>query len=135
MDNMWYREVETKVLTILKYKLEKRLKSKYPSLNVSNQEEVNGYPKFPTVFIQMTSSDEEGADLEGDSINAINAVFYITVSTNTNKSDTNIVIDNCVDIMKSLRFSINKIPEPKKSGDIYYSTMRCKRIVGANDKL
>ena len=67
----WVFDIEKKIYTIIKTRLENSLKSSYPNLLITQQQKINDNTSIPTIFIKMLDSPEMGADLEGSTVNAM----------------------------------------------------------------
>lgn len=96
----------------------------------------NTDPLFPFVYVQSLPSSEEGADLEGLSINAGLFSFQVDVYDNRSQTRAREVMGEVVRIMKTMRFHVTSMPEFKRDADgVYRSTARFRRIIGAGDIL
>lgn len=131
----WSQDVDSMVFSLIKARFSTKLKTKYPNIRFTNQDSSGSSAKFPTVKIKLTTMNERGQDLENTSINAVDAIFQVDVMTNISQSEANEVMTELLSLFKALRFNISTIPILSKEGDIYRSTMRCRRIIGSNDLL
>lgn len=114
------------------------IKTKDKSLKDSNftsEDASVSLARFPLVKIKVVSMAERGADLSGDSINAVDVTFQIDVLTNESQSKADTLMQYAMEGMKKLRFQVNSMPIASKEDDIYRSVMRCRRIVGSGDTL
>lgn len=134
-DNQWAYDLDKIIYSIVSARAKEQLVAKYPTLFVTDEEETSSNPQFPTVYIHSLSSVEEGADLDGQTINAVRATVQVKVSTNKDSSDAREVMSAIADIFKTMRFKAIAMPEIKTSGGIYRSDARFRRIIGANDTL
>lgn len=135
MSNAWYAELDTKIFTILKTKLNKKFLSKKPNLVVTNSDRNTGVAKFPNVYIQALSFSERGQDLDGLTVNAMLVSYQISVSSNVSQEEVTDVISECIEIVKAMRFEIAEFPRFDNIGEVYVARMRIKRVIGANDAL
>ena len=127
-------DIESIVFSRIKYSFSENIKKKYPDLIFTTDEQVARRAKFPTVFIHMLPSAEIGQDLEGSSINGVDAVFQIQVSDNENSRGKEIITE-IAKIMKKMRFSISQMPYSFINGDTYYYVFRARRTIGTGDTL
>ena len=74
-NQMWYAELEDRVFTVLRTKLNNAISTRYPSLvgkvTYTSDYEVNTSPHFPTVWFRQIDSDEIMEDIYGHSVNGI----------------------------------------------------------------
>lgn len=136
-ENQWAFDLETKIYSIVKSRVTAQLKkiSKYSNAFITNVEKSTSDATFPTIYIHELPGVEKGNDLEGTAINAILETFQVDVITNTSQSDAKRIIAIVTDEFKKLRFQITAMPEFDSSGETYRSTMRLRRLIGANDIL
>ena len=120
--------LESQVITRIKTQFSKKLKDRYPNLKFTNSDRADTVPKFPTVYIHEMPGAETGADLQGDTINAVWSSFQIEVTTNTK-------MDEVVRIMKTMRFQVTSMPEFQNTDSVYRRVARFRRIIGADDVL
>ena len=125
--NQWAYDLEKKIFSIVKSRAYEKLKSKYPSVYITDIEKNTSKAVFPTVYIHELPGVEKASDLEGFSINA--------VITNTSQNDANKVMAIVADEFKRLCFKVTAMPEFDGTGETYRSTMRVRRIISANDIL
>ena len=130
MDNMWVFELENKIFSILKYKGELALRSKYPNIYFTNSASNQGSPRFPTVYIHELGGVEIGQDLDNISINAVRETIQIEVTTNTTQREAKEVMATILGICKELRFNINQMPEFRNGNTSYTSIARITRVFG-----
>lgn len=74
--NSWALDFEDTVYRLLKVYME----SKEIGIKVTQDEESNGTPVFPTLLIQQIGFTEAGRDTESYFINAIRPTFQITIT-------------------------------------------------------
>lgn len=132
---MWTSDIPSIVITKIKYGFSSKLKTKYPNIKFTTSDSSNTAATFPTVYVNKLSSPEQGLDLEGTEIHAILATFQIEVTDNVSQSRANEVIDEVMRIMKAMRFQIVGDPYPDNRDNAYRYVMRCRRVIGALDKL
>lgn len=125
-------QLESIITTQLKVKVPKLTNNKYPGLSFSN-EVSDETPSFPNVYIHELEPSEIGNSIPNQTIHAIRDTIQIEVSTNTSKSDARIVINACVNAMKSLRYSLVVSPTYTKINNIHRFIIRCRRIVANGD--
>lgn len=131
MDNNWYMQIQSKVLTQVEY----MMKKKYPKLVCTTKNE-NGQPaKFPTLFLHELQSIEQGQDLTNETVNAVLSTIEIQVWTNTTETDCRNIIADAVNQMKLLQYNITGMPIVEVNDKIAWGVVRCRRMVGNADKL
>lgn len=133
-ENQWAFDLETKIYSIVKSRLTSKL-TKYPNAMITNKGTSTTTAMFPTIYIHELPGAERGQDLSGQNINAISETFQVDVTTNVSQSDAKKVMSLVAMEFKKLRFTITTFPDLSSSDDVYRSTMRCTRIIGANDIL
>lgn len=134
-DNQWAYDLEKVIYSIVSSQIRPLLIDEYPDIYITDSDKALAKPQFPTVYIHSMSAVEEGADLEGQAINALRATVQVEVSTNKDKEEARKVMSVLAEIFKTMRFKVIAMPETKSSGEINRSVARFRRIVGANDKL
>ena len=97
--------------------------------------ETNQKPIFPTVYIHELSGLEQGQTLDGQTVNAVLETIQVDISSNTSGSDVRLVTATVANVFKELRFDVVGMPTYGKSDGIYTSTMRFRRLYGANDTI
>ena len=125
--------IESQIFSLIKAKFPDRVKKKYPDLNFTTSDKSSTKPKFPTVYTHLIEPTEAGETLEGSSLNAVNAAFQIDVSDNQSQARADEVAKEILKIMKSMRFSAKPLPFHNDAGDVYRTTARYRRIIGAGD--
>lgn len=134
----WIMLVPSLVFSRVKADFSEKLKTQYgmtgehfSTVNKSNTE-----PLFPFVYIHQLSSAEQGADLEGTTINAGLFAFQVDVYDSQSQARIRAVMGEVVRIMKSMRFQVASMPEFEKAADgTYRSVARFNRVIGAGDIL
>ena len=136
--NDWVFDIETKIYTIIKTRLEKALKTTYPSLYVAQQEKLNDTPQFPTVILQILSSPEIGSDLNNTTVNAMLVTWeaHITVSKAMGLSGLRKVSAEVLDNFKKLRFNTtDRGTINRETSDTYTTISRFRRVIGGNEEI
>lgn len=134
-DNQWVFDLETTIFSIVKAKAMRKLKARYPNINITDSSKSTSKATFPTVYIHELPGVEYGADLGGRDINAVLETIQVDVTTNTNQRDAKIVMSGVAGVFKEMRFEVTAMPEFDGSGETYRSTARFRRVIGANDAL
>lgn len=127
--------IETQVFSLIKAKFSTKIKAKYPDLSFTTSDRSSTKPKFPTAYIHLLESPEIGSDLDGTSVNGINATFQIEVTDNQNQTRADEVAKEILRIMKFMRFKSVGMPFHDNSGDTYRTVSRYRRPIGAGDIL
>lgn len=125
--------IESQIFSRIKANFSERIKNKYPNLNFTTSDKSSTSPKFPTVYIHLMEPAEMGETLDGTGINAVNATFQIDVSDNQSQARADEVAREVLRIMKTMRFSVKTLPFHNNVGDVYRTTARYRRIIGAGD--
>lgn len=132
---MWTSDISSMVFTRIKAEGTNKLKARYPDINFTASDRASTNPKFPTVLVQEIGSAERGHDLDGVSINAVLCTFQIDVIDNQTQNRAKDVINEIVNIMKKMRFSVVAMPEFQNTDSTYRCVMRCRRMIGVGDIL
>lgn len=127
--------IETQVFSLIKAKFSTKIKSRYKDLNFTTSDKSSTKAKFPTAYIHLLESPEIGSDLDGTSVNGINATFQIEVTDNQSQTRADEVAKEILKIMKSMRFKSVGMPFHDNQGDTYRTVSRYRRPIGAEDIL
>ena len=136
MSSVWVYDLETSIYSRVKAVVTNKLKSKYPNLQITQDNASTTEAKFPTVYIHALQPYERGNDLENSEINAVSFTFEveITVSKTQNLPAAREVSAVVVDAFKQLRFSANMpVFIDDKSVDTKRTISRFTRIIAYND--
>ena len=134
----WVFDIEKKIYTIIKTRLEKSLKPDYPNLLITQQQKINDDTSIPTIFIKMLDSPEMGADLEGSTVNAMLVYFetHITVTKDMGLTDLRKISAAVLENFKKLRFQMTTRGEiARESSDTYTTISRYERVIGAEEEI
>ena len=131
----WYVSLDSKIFTILKTRLVKKLGSKYPKLFCTMADSIDSEPVFPTVYIHTLQGVEMGADLVNESINAILNTVQVDVTDNESMNDCRIVTMEVLNQLKLLHFNIVGMPIYTTEGNVYRGVLRARRTIGSDDSL
>lgn len=132
---LWTTIIKSKVFTNVQKKGRERLLKSYPNITFTTSDRVSSAPRFPTVFIKKMQGAAKGYTLEDSAVNAIQSVFQIEVTTNTNQDDAEKVADVIADIMISMGYNMIGEPFPDNTSDVYRNISRWQRLIGYNDIL
>ena len=132
---IWVSDLESTIFTMIKAKFPAKLKNKYPNIYFTISNRTDTEPKFPTVYIHEMPGSEQGQDLAGTSINAVLAAYQIDILTNTSQREAKEVMSAVMEIMKGMAFTVISMPEFQNTDEVYGSTARFRRMIGANDIL
>ena len=130
MDEAWFSKIEPNVYTVFK----KRMRKKFPGLNITtDQAEVNER-KFPVVHLQELDQIETGNDLTNITVNAVIATFQVRVYSKS-AAECKDVMTEAVLQMKKLAFNITAMPIYTSEMDktLYFSVSRFRRVIGSGD--
>lgn len=134
-NNDWFYNLESKIFTILKTRITKNLKSKYPDIFCTRSGRVNSEPVFPTVYIHELPGIETGEDLDNTGINAILETLQVDVTTNQSMQDCTWVMMEVMSQLKALRFNMTAMPTYLIEDNIYRGIVRARRLIGSDDSL
>lgn len=125
-------QMESILTTQLKVQVPKLLVNRFPNISFTNEISDNT-PSFPNVYIHELEPTELGNSLMNKSIHAIRDTVQIDVTTNSSKADARKVSIACINVMKTLGYSINMLPVYTKQNNIHRFIIRANRVVGAGD--
>lgn len=125
--------IESQIFSLVKAKFPERVKKKYPDLNFTTSDKSATKPKFPTEYIHLMNVAEVGETLDGLRINAVDATFQVDVSDNQSQARADEVARETLKIMKSMRFKAVTMPFHNNAGNVYRTTARYRRVIGAGD--
>lgn len=128
-------DIENIVFTRIKAKMPQKIKDKYPKLNFTSSDSVSKRPQFPTVYVHMLESPEQGMTLDNSNINAVLASFQIEISDNLSQARAKEVADEVVKIMKSMNFTVVVMPFFDNKDGTFRNLSRYRRMIGDGDIL
>ena len=126
-------DIETIVHSRIKAIVTSKLKTKYPDISFTTSDKGKDKPKFPNVYTHMLGSKEEGGDLENKTINGVSATFQIETTDNQSQSRAKEVMDEVVEVMKGMSFSVISMPEFQHTDTAYRRVARFKKTIGSSD--
>lgn len=132
---LWWAELESRLFTLYKTKLNNALGDKYPNLNCTMSPMTKAASKFPTAYIRMADWVETGNDLENTETNAIIGTLQLDVIANTSLNDCKEVVYESVNILKSLRFNIVGMPIYTSNENLFTGVIRFRRVIGNGESL
>lgn len=133
--NTWYAELESKIFTIVKTRMTKKYKEKYPTIGFES-EDTNRVPtNSPTVYFHEINSPEMANNLENNVVNMVRENIEIEVYSLKNKAECHDISAYARAEMKALGFSIIQQSPPMKDVDWWRCVMRFTRPIGSGDKL
>lgn len=125
----WYAEIESKVFTIVKTRMLKKYKSKYPKMDFTTDIENNTPKAFPTIYIRQIDATETAKEFSLSHINMIKASFEVQVTTNTSKEDCRKISFYAVEEMKALALSLDQQSPPLVDGDLFRCVTRYSGLI------
>ena len=133
----WTDIISSNVFTRIKNEFSSSLKEKYKMTisNFSTAGSSDATAVFPSVYIQLLPSTEQGQDIEGNEINAGLFTFQIEVTDNQTQTRAKDVMSEVKRIMKSMRFTVQPTPDIQDTKDTHRAIMRCNRRIGSDDIL
>ena len=123
--NSWALDFEDTVYRLLKVYME----SKEIGIKVTQDEESNGTPVFPTLLIQQIGFTEAGRDTESYFINAIRPTFQITITNKGSRKATKDIAAYAVSFFKQQMFEVSNVI-PTISKQVRTVTFRATRVIG-----
>lgn len=133
--NQWAYDLETLVYSVIKARSENALKTKYPKIKFTQEEQTDTTATFPTVLIQSLEPIEKNPDLEMRRINTVLYTAQVTVTTNTSRSDATKIAQEISEQFKKISFEVTPLPFTRKNGKLWTSILRARRSFDWNDKL
>ena len=133
-DSKWAMNTEDTLVALCKREMTLQYKSTYSSLVITQDEEADGTPKFPTFLVRQVSFSEEGRDIEGNKINAIRPTYQVTITYKGDRSKLVDMATAAVLFYKSKRFSVSNAAY-SISNNIRTAVFRATRVIGSGDRL
>lgn len=127
--------LESIIFSRLKGEFSQKIKSKYPDLNFTTQEESKSKPKFPNVYVYLMPGTETGLTLERTVFEEGLFTFQIRVTNNTGQTAVQEITNEIIKRMKKMSFEIIATPVYENDSDTQWSVMRFRRTIGRNDVL
>lgn len=90
-------------------KLKTELGSKYTSLNATTSDSGTP-PKYPCIMVNVIGGVERGATIENNEVVAIKPTFEIQVYSTKNLTEARNIMNDTVDLMKSMHMNIVMAP-------------------------
>lgn len=90
-------------------KLKNELKIKYPAINTTTSDSGTP-PGYPCIMLNVTGGVERGATIENDSVVAVKPTFEIQVYSTKNLTEARSIMNDAVDLMKSMHMNIVMAP-------------------------
>lgn len=134
----WVEDVKLNIYARLKNEVIANLKQTYPDIFFTMEEQISSSTRFPTVYIHFLGGSEQGGDLEGITINAIDCTiqFEVVVSNAQGMSGARRVSNGIVKQLKKMRFAVNSLPEFQNiNADTKRIVGRARRTIGQGDIL
>ena len=134
--NQWVYEIEKRTYAIIKTRCEKKLKTKYPKLKFTQEEQSDSATaSFPTVLVQALEPFEQNEDLECERVNTVLFTAQVIVTTNKSRLEALDVAQTVADEYKAMSFKLTTIPFVRKNGKLWTATLRARRSFDWNDRL
>lgn len=135
MNETWFAELESKIFTIVKTRMTKKYKEKYPTINFESVD-MNKVPtKSPTIYFHEIDNPEMANDLENNTVNMVRENIEIEVYSLKDKAECQKVSAYARVEMKALGFRIVQQSPPMKDDDWWRCIMRFYRPIGSGDVL
>lgn len=127
--------LESIVFSRLKALFSNKIKSKYPELDFTTQEERKGTPKFPNVYVYLMPGSETGLTRERTVFEEGIFTFQIRVTNNRGQTAVQEITNEIIRLMKRMSFEIVSTPVYENNSDTQWSVSRFRRTIGRNDVL
>lgn len=131
-DERWFTQLESRLFTLVSYRVKKALADKYTKIKFTTDDQSNGTPIFPTWYFHELQPVETGQGLENSTINAVIETIEVIVHAKSKDSAKEIMAETVYQ-MKQLRFNVTMMPIVTSDSNIYSSVARFRRLIGAGD--
>ena len=125
----WWASLESTIFTIVKTRLNKTLGNSFPKLYCTMSPVTQSAAQFPTVYIHSADWIESGNDLRNNEIHAVMLTMQIDIVANSSLADAKKVTNECINIMKSLRFNVITMPIYSSTENLFTGTLRFRRYI------
>ena len=129
---IWFAEIESKVYTIVKTRMMKKYKERYPTMDFVSVGENRVPKKSPTIYLHEIDSPEMANTLQNDVVNMVRENIECEVYA-TNREDCHMVSALLRGEMKALGFSIIQQSPPLTDDSWWRCVMRFYRPIGGSD--
>ena len=129
-------DLENLTYAIIKTRCEKKLKTKYPKLKFTQEEQSDSATaSFPPVLVHALEPIEQNEDLECERINTVLFTAQVIVTTNKSRSEALNVAQTVANEYKAMSFKLAPAPFARNNGKIWTATLRARRSFVCNDSL
>lgn len=129
MDSTWYNYVRSTVFNGLR----KHMKSKYPDMFFTTEEQNGNPPKFPTLYLQEIESRKRYT-FDKDMPAALNHYMRLYIYSNENSDDAMDMRAEAEDLLlQKYGYRSTQLPVTVQNG-VYTAMSQVYRMVGAGDK-
>ena len=132
----WVADKQTTIYSRVSAILQSKLKKKYSSLNITQDNAMPTNAQLPTVYIAFIGANERGQTIDGTTINAVSMTAEVHVKTSNEQgvlANSDIAWE-VVEAFKSLRFTATMPPIATSNLDgVYESVSRFQRVIGQGD--
>ncbi len=133
MSDRWYEQVESRVLTLVRYRMQRALQGKTSkTIKFTSDGESDAAPYFPTCYIHALQAMETGGDLEGKTINAILETIEVQTYCR-DRQECILIMNEAVYQMKQLAFEAMAMPIVSTSSGVATGVARFRRTIGGGD--
>lgn len=151
---MWFRIIQTKVLSKLQSVVNTKIKTmkdsngkafgaiaittvnrSYENLTKEELDEIKKKRKFPSIYLRKMQGSSRGRTTEIGKVNAVASDFQIEVTTNTSQNDAEKIADILADAMTEIGYDMIGEPFPNNDSDTYKVFSRWRRIIADDDIL
>ena len=132
----WVADRQTTIYSRVNSILLSKLKRKYPTLRVTQDNATPTETQLPTVYIYFIGVSERGQTLDGATINAVvmTAEVHVKTSNEQGALENNDIAWETVEAFKTMGFSVTTPPMATSNFDgVYESASRFTRIIGQGD--
>lgn len=134
MTETWFAEIESRVFTIVKTRMTKKYKERYPTLDFVSNDENRVPTKSPTIYLREIDSPEMANNLENNVVNMVRENIEVEAYA-LEREDCHTVSALLRVEMKALGFSIIQQSPPMRDDSWWRCVMRFYRPIGSGDTI
>lgn len=132
---MWWNDVEPKVFSVTKARLQSAIGDTFPNIYYTTQIQTLTESQFPCIYVHLIDTYEIGGDTEGLTVNGIVATFQVEAYVNTTQADCVAIMSAAIEQLKKMRFQVVSFPLYTSNGNVFRGVFRVRRPIGADDTL
>ena len=132
----WVSDRQTTIYSRANSILLSRLKSKYPTLRITQDNATPTETQLPSIYVSFIGASERGQTLDGTTINAVvmTAEVHVKTSNEQGALENNDIAWEVVEAFKTMGFTATTPPMATSNFDgVYESVSRFSRIIAQGD--